>query len=77
MFLALLERGVREGGGGVVQLSGLTGALCAGASVFQGQGGSGVGRRKCGTKFLVDINLLPLGGPRKLGRSGVEVTLLI
>lgn len=24
---------------------------------------------KCGTKFLVDINLLPLGGPRKLGRS--------
>lgn len=30
-----------------------------------------------GPKFLVDINLLPLGGPRKLGRSRGEVALLI
>lgn len=44
---------------------------------FWGEAGLEEGRRKCGTKFLVDINLLPLGGPRKPGRSGGEVTLLI
>lgn len=58
-------------------LTQLTGPLCASASVFKKQGGSKRGRRKRGTKFLVDINLLLLGGPRKQGWSDGEVTLLI
>lgn len=64
------ERRLLKGNAAQCGCKGLTGALCAGASVFQG--GSGGGWRKCGTKFLVDINLLPLGGPRKPGRSGGE-----
>lgn len=76
MFLTLLEQGVRVGGDGVMQLSGPVKSSVL-VKCFSGPRGSGEGRRKCGTKFLVDINLLPLGGPRKLGRSGGEVTLLI
>lgn len=60
---------MRECGSGAELLSGPVKASL-GASVFQDWGRSVGGRRKRGTKFLVDINLLLLGGPRKQG--GVE-----